>query len=248
MNSEKLRAVLLDDEERACTLLQKKLMSFEPNLEVIAILNNPVIAVEAIQHLEFDVLFLDVEMPLLNGFQFLERLGAFDFEVVFVTAYNSYTLNALRINALDYLLKPVDEEELQAAVERLVKRTFERIKLKTKPAEPISSHNRIALPTAEGIYLVRKAEIIRVEAMSNYSIFYLSDSRKIIVSRTLKEYENVLVDNFFMRINRSAIINLEFVLKYKKGDGGTISLSDGHEIEVSPSKKDLLLKKLFEDQ
>lgn len=246
MNQKILKAVLLDDEERASSLLEKKLQRHAPGLEILAVYNDPLAALSAIQKLEFDVLFLDVQMPILNGFEFLEKLGTFDFEVVFVTAYDSYTLNALRINALDYLLKPVDSDELETALLRLEKKTLDRIKLKASPAEPVSSQNRIALPTAEGTYLVKKVDIIRVEAMSNYSIFYLSDGRKIIVSRTLKEYETLLCEPFFLRVNRSVIVNLEFVLKYKKGDGGTLELSDGAEIEVSPSKKEILLKKLFE--
>lgn len=246
MNQKHLRAVLLDDEERASSLLEKKLRRHAPDLEILAIFNDPLLALSAIHQLTFDVLFLDVQMPVLNGFEFLEKLGTFDFEVVFVTAYDSYTLNALRINALDYLLKPVDTDELETALSRLEKKTLDRSKLKVSPAEPVSSQNRIALPTAEGTYLVKKVDIIRVEAMSNYSVFYLSDARKIIVSRTLKEYEAMLGEPFFLRVNRSVIVNLEFVLKYRKGDGGTLELSDGNEVEVSPAKKELLLKKLFE--
>ncbi|RZJ99294.1 MAG: response regulator transcription factor, partial [Flavobacterium sp.] len=172
------------------------------------------------------------------------RLGTFNFEVIFTTAYDSYTLDALRISAVDYLLKPVDQEDLQTAITRLRKRVAEKlmykaVKLEKKPT------NRLALPTAEGVYLVEKANILRVEAMSNYSVFLLADAKKIIVSKTLKDYENVLDDEHFMRINRSVIINLDYVVKYRKGDGGTLELSDGSEIEVSPQKKDLLLQRLF---
>ncbi|AZI27250.1 DNA-binding response regulator [Pedobacter sp. G11] len=239
-----LKAAILDDEIRGSKLLAHKLDIFEDELQVVGIFDEPAKALDAIIGLNIDVLFLDVEMPGMNGFQFLERLGTFNFEVIFTTAYDSYTLDALRISAVDYLLKPVDQEDLQTAITRLRKRVAEKLMYKTIKSTKKSS-NRLALPTAEGVYLVEKSNILRVEAMSNYSVFILIDAKKIVVSKTLKDYENVLDDEHFMRINRSVIINLDYVVKYRKGDGGTLELSDGSEIEVSPQKKDLLLQRLF---
>ncbi|RZL50849.1 MAG: response regulator transcription factor [Pedobacter sp.] len=239
-----LKAAILDDEIKGSKLLAHKLDVFEDELQVVGIFNDPVKALKSITSLNIDVLFLDVEMPGMNGFQVLERLGTFNFEVIFTTAYDSYTLDALRISAVDYLLKPVDEDDLKLAISRLNKRVEEKNVYKEKKIDKKAS-NRLALPTAEGVYIIDKAIIIRVEAMSNYSVFLLSDNRKIVVSKTLKEYEPVLDDAHFMRINRSVIINLDYVVKYKKGDGGTLELSDGTEIEVSPQKKDVLLQKLF---
>ena len=239
-----LRAAILDDEIRGSKLLAHKLAVFESDLQVVGVFNDPVLAAEAVAALNIDVIFLDVEMPVMNGFQFLERLGSFDFEVIFTTAYGSYTLEALRLSAVDYLLKPIDEEELQTAITRLKKRVNEKAKYKLIKPEK-KQNNRLALPTAEGVYIVDKASIIRVEAMSNYSVFLLTDAKKIVVSKTLKEFEPVLDDANFMRINRSVIVNLDFVVKYRKGDGGTLELSDGSEIEVSPQKKEALLLWLF---
>jgi len=239
-----LKAAILDDEVKGSKLLTHKLDVFEDELQVVAVFNDAEKAAKAISQLDIDVLFLDVEMPGLNGFQVLEQLGAFDFEVIFTTAYDTYTLDALRLSAVDYLLKPVDEDELQLAITRLKKRVAEKaahkeIKKEEKPK------NRLALPTAEGVYIVDKANIIRVEAMSNYSVFILTDAKKIVVSKTLKEYESALDADNFMRVNRSVIVNLNFVVKYRKGDGGTLELSDGAEIEVSTQKKEALLQKLF---
>lgn len=239
-----LKAAILDDEVKGSKLLTHKLNVFEDELQVVAVFNDAEKAAKAISQLDIDVLFLDVEMPGLNGFQVLEQLGAFDFEVIFTTAYDTYTLEALRLSAVDYLLKPVDEDELQLAITRLKKRVAEKaahkeIKKEEKPK------NRLALPTAEGVYIVDKANIIRVEAMSNYSVFILTDAKKIVVSKTLKEYESALDADNFMRVNRSVIVNLNFVVKYRKGDGGTLELSDGAEIEVSTQKKEALLQKLF---
>lgn len=239
-----LKAVILDDEIRGSKLLSHKLESFEDELQVVGVFNEPTKALTAITELYPDVLFLDVEMPGMNGFQFLERLGSFNFEVIFTTAYDSYTLEALRLSAVDYLLKPIDEEELKTAIIRLRKRVIEKSNYRSSKKEKVNS-NRLALTTAEGVYIVDKTNIIRVEAMSNYSVFILADNKKIVVSKTLKEFEAILDDEFFTRINRSVIINLSYVVKYRKGDGGTIELSDGTEIEVSIQKKEILLQKLF---
>ncbi|WP_010600682.1 LytR/AlgR family response regulator transcription factor [Pedobacter agri] len=173
-----LKAAILDDEIRGSKLLAHKLDIFEDELQVVGIFDEPAKALDAIIGLNIDVLFLDVEMPGMNGFQFLERLGTFNFEVIFTTAYDSYTLDALRISAVDYLLKPVDQEDLQTAITRLRKRVAEKLMYKTIKSTKKSS-NRLALPTAEGVYLVEKSNILRVEAMSNYSVFLLIDAKKI---------------------------------------------------------------------
>lgn len=239
-----LKAAILDDEIKGSKLLAQKLTVFEDDLQVVSIFNDTETAINAINKLGIDVLFLDVEMPGMNGFQFLERLGTFSFDVIFTTAYDRYTLDALRISAVDYLLKPVDEDDLVLAISRLKKRVVEKLIYKENNTQK-KNNNKLALPTAEGVYIIDKALIVRVEAMSNYSVFLLSDNRKIVVSKTLKEYETVLDDVHFMRINRSVIVNLDYVVKYKKGDGGTLELIDGTEIEVSPQKKEMLLQKLF---
>lgn len=240
-----LKAVILDDETRGSTLLQRKLELFKDDLHIDGVFNDPLKAITKIVDIEPDVLFLDVEMPGLNGFEFLEKLGTFNFEVIFTTAYDTYTLEALRLSAVDYLLKPVDVDELQTAILRLKKRVIEKQKLKNNTGNAKQLNNRLALPTAEGVYLIDKANIIRVEAMSNYSTFYLNDHKKIVVSKTLKEYEHVLNEDLFMRVNRSVIINLNYIVKYRKGDGGTIEMNDGTEVEVSSSRKESLMEKLF---
>ena len=241
-----IKAVILDDEVRGSGLLQHKLQEFAEDLLVEAVFNDPQEALRALPDLKIDVLFLDVEMPYLNGFDFLERLGEFDFEVIFVTAYNIYTLDALKANALDYLLKPVNQQELKEAMLKLQKRVAMKERLrKVDAGEMRIGQGRIALPTAEGIHLVKREDILRIEAMSNYSVFYLNNLHKIIVSKTLKEFEQLLENSQMLRVNRSAIVNLDYVVKYKKGEGGTLELVDGAEIEVSPTKKKQVLERLF---
>ncbi|WP_448633958.1 LytR/AlgR family response regulator transcription factor [Pedobacter panaciterrae] len=239
-----LKAVILDDEVRGSNLLTRKLEVFGEDLQIEAIFNDPFKALSKIVELNPDVLFLDVEMPGLNGFQFLEKLGSFNFQVIFTTAYDTFTLEALRLSAVDYLVKPIDEDELHTAIFRLKKRVADYTK-HIPLTDQNSATGRLALSTAEGVYFVNKANIMRVEAMSNYSTFYLQDRKKIIVSKTLKEYEGVLQGGPFLRVNRSVIVNLDHVVKYRKGDGGTLEMNDGAEIEVSSSRKDLLMEKLF---
>src|SRR5690606_7479229 len=241
-----IKAIILDDEIRGSGLLQHKLQQFQELLVVTAVFNDPQEALLQMPNMECDVLFLDVEMPFMNGFQFLEKLGQFEFEVIFVTAYNIYTLDALKANALDYLLKPVNNEELKKAMVKLELRITQREKLKKVDlTENRPVMGRLALPTAEGIHLVKKDDVIRIEAMSNYSIFFLNNLSKIIVSRTLKEFEMLLENTQLFRVNRSVIVNLDYVVKYKKGEGGTLELGDGWEIEVYPKKKKQLMDRLF---
>lgn len=241
-----IKAVILDDEIRGSNLLHHKLQEFQNSLSVDAIYNDPQKALSEIPKLEVDVLFLDVEMPFMNGFEFLEKLGQFNFEVIFVTAYNIYTLDALKANALDYLLKPVNNEELKKAISKLEQKLVQKEKLRKADLIENRPHlSRIALPTAEGIHLVKKDDILKVEAMSNYSIFFLNNLSKIIVSRTLKEFEILFEHTQLLRVNRSVIVNLDYIVKYKKGEGGTIEMMDGSEIEVSPSKKKQLMDRLF---
>jgi len=242
-----LKAVILDDEVRGSSLLNRKLEAFGEDLQVEAIFNDPFKALSKIVELSPDVLFLDVEMPGLNGFQFLEKLGSFKFQVIFTTAYDTYTLEALRLSAVDYLVKPIDEDELHTAIFRLKKRVTDYTR-NTHLSGQNAAPNRLALSTAEGVYFVNKANVMRVEAMSNYSTFYLQDRKKIIVSKTLKEYEGMLQDGSFLRVNRSVIVNLDYVEKYRKGDGGTLEMNDGAEIEVSPSKKSALIQVMFPGQ
>lgn len=241
-----LKAVILDDEPAGSRALQEKLLPYKDRIEILAIFNDPLEALANMNQLSFDVLFLDVEMPILNGFDFLEKLGSFRFDVIFVTAYSNYVLHALRVHALDYLLKPVDEEELSDCIKRLVEKKANEGGVTPAQSDTSVLTNRIALSTTEGIHIIKHENIVRVEATGNYSNFHLSDGRKIVVSRTLGDYETRLGQYpCFLRINRSAIVNLEFVCKYRKGEGGTLELLNGTELEVSLSKKEELLRRLL---
>lgn len=240
-----IKAVILDDEPRGSRLMEQKLRPFSDEITVNAVYNSPVEALKKIGNINPDMLFLDVEMPSMNGFQFLEKLGTFNFEIIFTTAYDQYILDALHQSAVDYLLKPIDDEHLKRAIERLKKRIAGKGNYTPLNLDKPANKNKLALPTAEGVHLIEKSAIVRIEALNNYSAFILTNGKKIIVSHTLKEYESALQPDNFFRVNRSTIINLNYVIKYKRGDGGTLELQDGFETEVSPQKKEELIAKLF---
>ena len=246
-----IRAVLIDDEPQSLKAMSIKLSAVADDVEIIASIGEPETAVATLPGLKPDVVFLDIEMPGLNGFQLLEQLGELPFEIIFITAYHEYVLNALRISALDYLLKPVDKDELGQTLVRLRnKLTLKQSASSRKEqlrllGETIhQTPTRLALATAQGIQFIKISDIIRVEAMSNYAAFYLNNKQKIIVSKTLKEFEPLLVSQNFLRVNRSSIVNIEYVSAMRKSDGGSIVLQDGTEVDIAPHRKQELLDKL----
>ena len=248
-----IRAVLVDDEPQSCKSLAIKLKAVAEDIEIIGTYHHPDKAISGIRKIKPDVVFLDIEMPGMNGFQLLEKIEEFNFEVIFVTAYNEYMLNALRISALDYLLKPVDTEELKNALTRLRKKillyenslhTKEQLELLGDTLKEQHAPKRLALATLQGIIFLKINEIIRVEALSNYSTFYLINKQKIMVSKTLKEFESVLTMQNFFRVNRSCIVNTDYIVKYKHEDGGILELQDGSEVGVGPHRKNELVELL----
>ncbi len=248
-----IRVVLVDDEPQSCKSLAIKLKAVAEDIEIIGMFHHPEKAISGIRKMKPTAVFLDIEMPSMNGFQMLENMEEFNFEVIFVTAYNEYMLNALRISALDYLLKPVDTEELKNALGRLRKKillsenfmhTKEQLALLGDTLKEPHAPKRLALATLQGIIFLKINEIIRVEALSNYSTFYLVNKQKIMVSKTLKEFEPILVMQNFFRVNRSCIVNTDYIVKYKHEDGGVLELLDGSEVGVGPHRKNELVELL----
>jgi two-component system LytT family response regulator len=245
-----VKAIIVDDELDCCETIASLLNSFCPGVEVTGIYHNGAEALPAILQKQPDLVFLDVEMPRMNGFEMLEQLPQVNFDIIFTTGYDQYALKAIRFSAIDYLLKPVDREELQRAVQKVLQRTQRTVAkqveiLMQKLHQPSKTISKIALPTMEGLQMIVIGSIISCEAESNYTILLLKDRKKITTSITLKEIEEALEDHSFVRVHRSYLVNLNEVEKYVKGEGGYLIMSDGSMIDVSRNKKETLLKRLL---
>jgi len=224
------------------------LQRYKNDIELVDACSNPADGIESIAKHQPDLVFLDIQMPKMNGFDMLQKIGSINFEVIFTTAFDQYAINAIRISALDYLLKPVDDEDLAAAIDKC----RERMKLKSPQLQFENLFNNLtnknpldktlALSASDGISFVKMADILRVEANGRYAKFYLLNKETILVSKTLGDFEEVLSANQFFRIHDSAIVNLNHVKKFIRGDGGTIILSDNTELDVARRRKDDFVK------
>ena len=245
-----LKAIIIDDEPYCCEILAAMLESDCPEIEITGICNNAKDALTTIRQYSPDLVFLDVEMPRMNGFEMLEQLPTINFHLIFTTSYNQYALKAIRFSAIDYLLKPIDREELKRAVQKVKDKIQVPIPqqleiLLQKLRQPSSPVNKIALPTMEGLQMIPVDIIISCESDDNYTILQLKNKKKILVTRSLKEMEEILEQHSFIRVHRSYLVNLNEIEKYIKGDGGYLVMSDGSSIDVAKNKKELLLKKLL---
>ncbi|RYY23358.1 MAG: response regulator transcription factor [Chitinophagaceae bacterium] len=244
-----ITATIVDDEPDCCESLAILLERYCPEVKILDICHSAEAARKSIKEHSPRILFLDIEMPFQNGFELLEQLGTLNFEVIFTTSYDQYAIKAIRFSALDYLLKPVDREELQRAVQKVSQRNHHLLPqqldiLLQRLKNPVVPITKIAIPTMEGLQLLAADSIISCESHSNYTYLFLKDKRKITASRGLKEIEEILEDYPFVRIHNSHLVNINEVDKYIKGEGGYLIMSDGSSINVSRSRKDLLLKKL----
>lgn len=243
-----LKAVLIDDEESNLSSLKEKLASYCPQVQVIAACDNATKGIDAIDSLHPHIVFLDIEMPVMNGFIMLQQLIYKNFELIFTTAYDHYAIKAIRYSALDYLVKPIEIEELKAAVAKAEEKrnhSYPNPQIELLVEQLINkknSFNRIAIPTTEGLQFIKVDDIIYLEASINYTHIYTTGQNKYIVSRTLKDFEDMLPAEIFLRIHSSYIINKNFAEKYIRGDGGRVVLSNGVTLDVSKRKKSEFLK------
>ena len=236
-----IKAVIIDDELHAVENLQAMLTEFIEDIEVVGSANAIVEGIKVVQNAKPDLVFLDIEMPYGNGFDVLEAIPEKNFQVIFVTAYDHYAIKAIKYSALDYLLKPVDVEALEEAVEKareaIGKKDFP--KYDTLMENVNSTHPlKLALPTLDGFLYVNVEHICRIEANGSYSDVYLDDGEKHIVSRNLRWYEELLDPSKFFRAHKSHLINLLRVKKFSRSEGGTVEMEDGSIVEISRRKKD----------
>ncbi len=245
-----IKAILIDDEVHCLDTLSMLISDYCPEVQVMEQCVSAKKGLVAIDKYQPALVFLDIEMPIMNGFEMLEQFSEIPFAVIFTTSYDQYAIKAIRFSALDYLLKPIDPKELVAAVHKIqtqkhLPSTEQYQMLRNQIQHTESNFTRIAMPTAEGFELIPADQVIRCEADDNYTHMYLKNKSKIIACRTLKDIEDQLQDfSSFVRVHHSYIVNLNEVTKYIRGEGGYLVMSDGTTVNVSRSRKDLLLKKL----
>jgi two-component system, LytTR family, response regulator len=242
-----IRAVIVDDEMHCRKTLTLLLEKYCQDVQVVAQCGSAAEGVEAINKLKPELVFLDIEMPGMNGFEMLEQFITLSFAVIFTTSFDQYAIKAFHYSALDYLLKPIESKELIEATNKVknlkqlpypeqFQMLLQEIRGKDNPV------NKIALPTHEGYELIAAPGIIRCEANDNYTFVYLKDRQKITVCRTLKDVgEQLQRFNFFLRVHHSFIVNLNEVSRYVRGEGGYLIMSDSSTVSVSRSRKDALL-------
>jgi len=243
-----LTAVLIDDESSSRNSLRQKLVTHCPDITIVAECESGEDGIKAIQSHDPDIVFLDVEMPRMNGFVMLQQLEQRSFELIFTTAYDHYAISAIRFSALDYLVKPIEIKTLKEAVERAkekIQTDLPNQRIETLLHNLIDEknlHNRIAIPSLEGLQFIDITDIIYLEAESNYSFIYLQNATRITVSKTLKDFEELLPSHTFIRIHHSYIINKNHVRKYLKGEGGQVLMSNGKLLDVARRKKEDFMK------
>ncbi|WP_053989894.1 LytTR family DNA-binding domain-containing protein [Mangrovimonas sp. TPBH4] len=239
----KLKAIIVEDEETSREILKNYLKKYCPNVEVLGEAANVEEALVLIRNQALDLVFLDVEMPYGNAFDLLDRVGDINFETVFVTAYNHYAIDALNAHASYYLMKPVSIDELIKAVDYVTEVKTKENALQDQVLVPKTNgiNGKITIPQQDGFEVLNTADILYCKADDNYTEIFLENNRKKLVSKTLKYFEDALIDSSFVRVHKSYLVNINEVTKYVKGKGGSVVLSNGKEIMVSASKKSNLL-------
>jgi two-component system LytT family response regulator len=244
-----MKVIIVDDEVSVRNTISRLLYDNFQEVNIVTTAGTIDEGYEAILEYTPDLIFLDIELPDGSGFDLLRRFSKIYFKIIFVTGHQEYALDAIKVSALDYILKPVDAEELKASVikaSEIIIREEEDIKLRAlnENLKSKKALKRIILRTAEALQLVSVSDIIRAEADSNYTHFYLEQGGHIIVSRTIKEFESLLAGSGFSRVHQSHLVNLNYVDKFLKKDGGSIQLKDGSVVPVSPNLKKKVLKAL----
>jgi two-component system LytT family response regulator len=246
-----MRAIIVDDEANNIDNLQLMLGKYCPQVQVVATAGNASDGKKCILEYHPDLLFLDIQMPEQNGFDLLRSLVSYSFEVIFVTGFDKYGIQAIRFSAIDYLLKPIDHEELKMAVHRageriLMKNQNHQLEnlMKTLQMSQQRNEHRIALPSSKETRFVKTTQIVRCEADNNYTVFFLDGGEKIVVSRPMFEYDELLSDYGFLRCHHSHLVNKAFVRSWVKEDSGYLMMDDGVLVPISRVKRDMVKQAL----
>jgi two-component system LytT family response regulator len=243
-----IKAIIVDDEQRSRDALNGLIERYCPEVFIIAQGNGCQDGIEKAQKFNPDLVFLDIQMPDGSGFNFLEAFEKFNFEVIFTTAHDQYAIKAIRYSALDYLLKPIDPDELKAAVRKFMQNQDKgqinnNIKVLLENLKnPSNESKKIILSTSEGMHIVSTDDIIRCESDDYYTKFFFLNATSILISKTLKQNEAILSDFNFIRPHKSHLINIKYIKSYLKVDGGYILMTDGSKIPVSRRKRESIVE------
>lgn len=232
-----ITALIIDDEPTSAEALRLKIMKASEEIEILKIFNSTKEALREFNDLLPEAVFLDIEMPEVDGFQFLEHFPNRTFEVIITTAHDEYAIKAVRQSAIDFLLKPVSISELKDAIERLKTKLKAKTKEKTSVTKLNAQFDKIPIPSMRGLQFIKVTDILYLSSDGNYTTIYLNDKQKIVSSKNLGDYEALLDNLHFFRIHHSTIINLSHIREYLKGEGGSVILTDGSELDVSKRKK-----------
>ena len=252
-----IKCVIVDDESKAREILAEMLKLYCSSVEIVGQAYNVESAYEMINNLKPDLVLLDIKMPDGSGFDLLNKFENLDFKVIFITAHEEYAIKAFHFSALDYILKPIDPSDLIHAIEKVtdvgsvnsINEQFKTLKdnfYNNNNETDQKQDKRIVLKTTENIYIIYLKDVVRCQSEKNYTYFYFTDRERIIVSKTLKEFEEILTEFGFMRIHRSHLINLKFIDRFEKADGGYLIMTEGSKVEVSHRKKEVLLNYIYQ--
>ncbi len=250
MNTAKLKTVIIDDESKAREAIREMIRIYCPGVELIGEAQDVLSGIQLVKSAQPDLVFLDIKMPDGTGFDLLNRIEKKDFALIFLTAFDEYAVKAFRFSAIDYLLKPLDPDELIIAVDRVIsslENERDNLSALLNNLKSIQKDSKkLVLKTAESIFLVNISDIIRCESTGNYTKFFLTNQKPVLVSHTLKDYDDILNEYHFFRVHQSHLVNLDHIMRLDKADGGTLIMSDNQSVPVSTRKKDALVKALNE--
>lgn len=248
----KINALIIDDEVNGAESLQRLIELVNTDINIMSLCHSGKVGIEKIKSLNPDVIFLDVDMPGMSGFEMLDKIENKNFEIIFTTAYDEYAIKAFKVNAIDYLLKPIDSDDLISAIQKVKKRfekkeespllKIEQLLQAFKPEKTIK--DRLPINTSDGIIFVLYEDVQYLIASSNYTDIFLENGKKYTATKTLKDFEDTLPETIFYRIHNAHMINIKHVAKYVRGDGGYVVMKNGENLEVSRRKKVEFLEKL----
>jgi two-component system LytT family response regulator len=246
----KIKAIIIDDEQHSLQTTELLINKNCSDVEIVGLADSPEKGIELIESIKPDLVFLDIAMPVMNGFEMLQHITYKSFDIIFTTAYDEYAIKAFKVNAIDYLLKPIEKAELIEAVDKVISKLekneeYNKIdKLLSSIGKPAIKKEKVALPIDGKIHMIPYSSIIYCRSESNYTYIYLTGNKKVLLSKTLKEIEQLIDHPDFFRVQNSFYVNLNHIKEYVRGEGGDLVMSNGKEVRVSRNKKLALLKLL----